>query len=133
MPPLARIAAVRAGLPVALAADLATAMAVSNEWLYQVLDFSRATMHRKARANQPLSRSEGERALGLMQLIDRVDRIVRDSGEPAGFSAAEWTARWLDQPNPALGGEPPRMLFDTAEGRELLMGLVEQMQSGAYA
>lgn len=62
-----------------------------------------------------------------------MQKIVAESGTPDGFDAARWTADWLEEPNPALGGRPPGEFMDTADGRALVSGLVAQMQSGAYA
>jgi uncharacterized protein (DUF2384 family) len=79
-----------------------------------------------------LSQDESERALGIARLIGLVEKIVGESGEPAGFDAARWTAAWLERPNNALGGKTPGDFMDTADGRALVAGLVAQMQSGAY-
>jgi uncharacterized protein (DUF2384 family) len=79
-----------------------------------------------------LSQDESERALGIARLIGLVEKIVGESGEPAGFDAARWTAAWLERPNNALAGKTPGDFMDTADGRALVAGLVAQMQSGAY-
>ena len=80
-----------------------------------------------------MSADEGERALGLARLIGQVTHVVQESGNPEGFDAATWTADWLEQPNPALGGKAPGQYMDTADGRELVSSLIARMQSGAYA
>ena len=67
------------------------------------------------------------------QLVALVDRVVRESGEPKGFSAGQWAAQFLDAPSAALGGQRPRDLVTTSEGRDAVLRLVMQMQSGAYA
>ncbi len=63
----------------------------------------------------------------------QADNIVRESGEPEGFSAAEWVASWLQRRHPALGGRRPGELMDTADGRKLVTDLLARQQSGAYA
>jgi uncharacterized protein (DUF2384 family) len=65
--------------------------------------------------------------------VGQVQALVRESGNPEGFDAAQWTATWLQRPNPALGGRTPGDYMDTADGRELVASLVAQMQGGAYA
>ncbi len=128
-----RIALVKAGLPARLLTQLADDMQIPRERLYRWLGIARATANRKIKAEELLSQDESERVLGLARLIGLVDKIVSESGEPAGFSATRWTAAWLEQPNPALGAKAPGDFMDTADGRAMVAGLVAQMQSGAYA
>jgi len=66
-------------------------------------------------------------------LVQIVSRIVRESGDSLGFNAAKWTFEWLSNPNPALGGVRPSKYLGTRDGRVLVVSLVRQMQSGAYA
>lgn len=62
-----------------------------------------------------------------------VERIVKESGSvTTSFKADEWVARWLREPLSALGGKPPIDLLDTPDGREVVIGLIAKMQSGAY-
>ncbi|WP_201314350.1 MbcA/ParS/Xre antitoxin family protein [Dyella sp. EPa41] len=69
--------------------------------------------------------------LGLVTVIVTV--IVSESGEPAGFDAARWLDDWLHHPVPALGKKLPIDYLDSDAGCELLVQLLRQMQSGAYA
>jgi putative toxin-antitoxin system antitoxin component (TIGR02293 family) len=128
-----RIGIVKAGLPARLLTTLADDMHVTRERLYRWLGIARATANRKVKADEVLSQDESERALGIARLVGLVEKIVAESGEPAGFDAARWTAAWLERPNNALGGKTPGDFMDTADGRALVAGLVAQMQSGAYA
>ena len=59
--------------------------------------------------------------------------MVAESGEPAGFDAGAWLARWLTEPLPSLGGTRPADLLDTMEGQGLVSTALAQLQSGAYA
>lgn len=68
----------------------------------------------------------------LKELVDLVTRMVTESGAPARFDAAGWTARWADSPVPALGGQRPRDVMTTPEGRALVLRLLRSMQSGAF-
>ena len=86
----------------------------------------------KAREDEPQCADEGSRALGIASLIAKVRTMVEESGEPEGFEAAKWVARWLDRPLPALGGQRPDELMDTPDGRALVSHIVDCMQSGAY-
>lgn len=80
-----------------------------------------------------LNQDESERVLGIARLVGQVDNMVRESGNPEGFNAATWVAKWLDRPQPALGGMRPAELMDTADGRGIVSDLIARMQSGAYA
>lgn len=131
--PVDRIGIVKEGLPARLLTGLADDMAVPRERLYGWLGIARATANRKVRSDDVLSQDESERALGVARLVGQVEKIVAESGRPAGFDAAKWTAQWLERPNNALGGQSPGEFLDTADGRALVAGLVGQMQSGAYA
>ncbi len=128
-----RIAMVRHGLPASLLTTLADDMQVARERLYGWLGIARTTANRKIRDDGTLSPDESERALGIARLVGQVQKIVADSGQPEGFDAARWTAEWLAQPNPTLGGRTPGEFMDTADGRALVAALVAKMQSGAYA
>jgi len=128
-----RIGMVKEGLPARLLTTLASDMHVPRERLYGWLGIARTTANRKVKGGELLSQDESERALGIARLVGQVQKIVAESGAPDGFDAARWTADWLEEPNPALGGRSPGEYMDTADGRALVSGLVAQMQSGAYA
>lgn len=131
--PLQRVHVVREGVPAAALGALALDMGVAREKLYVTLGVPRATMDRKLRQQKRLDPDESERVVGMARLVGQVEQIVRDAGATPDFDAAKWVAAWLDRPLPALGGQRPGTLMSTAEGREIVAGLVAQMQSGAYA
>lgn len=133
IPPIVRVDLVRSGVPADVVTVIAAAMGIAKTKLYSTLGVSRATVERKVRERKRLSPDDGERFLGIARLIGQVDQIVRESGDPEGFDAARWVAAWLDRPLPALGGRRPATLMDTADGREIIAGLIAQIQSGAYA
>jgi len=128
-----RIGIVKQGLPAIILVTLANDMSVPREVLFGWLGIPRATANRKVRENAVLTQNESERALGIARVVGQVSKIVLESGNDEGFDAAKWTAAWLDRPNPAFGGRRPGGYMDTTDGRELVAGLVAQMQSGAYA
>lgn len=133
---MARIRLVRAGVPSRRVQDVANALGWSKERLYDALGVARATVDRKIREDRPLTPSEGERLLGLAQLIRHAARLYEESGDPdvrpPAFDAARWLGEWLAEPNAALGGERPAALLDTADGRELVGRLLEAMRAGTY-
>lgn len=128
-----RVRAVKQGLPATLPGDMASRMGMSKERLYATLGLPRATVERKARNSKPLSADESSRVLGIGHLVGQVQRMVEQSGQPEGFDAAVWVARWMERPVPALGGLKPADLMDTAEGQGIVSNLLSRTQSGAYA
>ncbi|HKT60269.1 MAG TPA: antitoxin Xre-like helix-turn-helix domain-containing protein [Gemmatimonadales bacterium] len=133
MAPIRRVALVKEGAPPEAVDMLAQRMAITRERLYTMLGVPRATIKRKQREGSRLSQDESERVVGLARLVGQVEQMVHDSGDPKGFDAGRWVAAWLDRPLPALGGVQPSTLMDTAEGREIVSGLLAQMQSGTFA
>jgi len=75
--------------------------------------------------------TDRERAIG--RLVQRVQTIVEESGNPVGFDAAKWTAAFLSRPMPALGGKAPNEFLGTQEGQALIENLILRMQTGAYS
>lgn len=131
--PQTRIDIIRKGVPASSIADLSARMGINKEVLLAILGMSRATINRKEKNVTRLSKDESERVLGIEMLIGRVQAMVEQSGQPAGFDAARWVADWLANPVPALAGATPASYMDTFEGQKLLADLLAQSQSGVYA
>ena len=108
-------------------------MSISKARLADTLGVARSTVDSKALKRKLLSPNEGSRVLGMASLIGQVHTMVCESGNPEGFNAAEWVARWIDRPLPALGGLRPAQLMDTFDGQALVSSMVARMQSGAYS
>ncbi|VTU20642.1 putative toxin-antitoxin system antitoxin component [Variovorax sp. PBL-H6] len=131
--PLERVELVKAGVPAQMAVTVAKAMGVSKDSLYQTLGLPRATIDRKLKDGKALSRDESSRVLGIARLVGQAQAIIDESGEPAGFNAAQWVGQWLAQPVGALGGRTPGELMDTAEGQAIVSNLLDRAVSGAYS
>lgn len=131
--PLTRVRMIKDGLPADYLDQLSRRMKMPKERLLPTLGIAPATVSRKVREAKPLSSDDSERALGMARLVGQVEAMVEDSGNPEGFSAAEWVAQWLEEPLPALGGRRPSDLMDTAEGQAMVSNLLARMQGGAYA
>jgi len=82
---------------------------------------------------QVFTTADSERVLGLKEIIEEVEDIVRESGTGESFDARHWLKEWLGRPQAALGGHRPDELLDTSEGLQLVRNTIRQMQSGAYA
>jgi hypothetical protein len=66
------------------------------------------------------------------EIVDQVDKMVAEFGNPEGFDSRRWVNQWLDRYVPALG-DKPRSLLGTAEGRALVKNVLAMSWSGAYA
>jgi uncharacterized protein (DUF2384 family) len=95
--------------------------------------FEKEPLEHVTKKNQHLAAKESPRVLGIRRLIGQTQTMVETSGHPDGFDAAAWVAQWLDQSLPALGGQRPAGLMDTAEGQAIVSSMLSRAQSGAYA
>lgn len=131
-----RLQVIKHGVPAVKVYDLASALNVSQDEMMRRLGLSKLTVSRKVQTGDTLSVEQGERVVGMSKLVGLVQTIVDESGEPGSsrnFNAKAWLAKWLSEPNLALGGALPSTYLDTREGQEILGTLIRQMQSGAYA
>jgi putative toxin-antitoxin system antitoxin component (TIGR02293 family) len=131
--PTQRIDTIRAGLPAAAARGFLAGLDLPLGALMQGLAIAPATFNRKVARGESLSPAESERILGLSALVDKVQTMVEESGDPTGFDAAAWLSSWLAEPVPALGWQRPLDLLDTMAGQQLVHDTLDRMQSGAYA
>jgi hypothetical protein len=76
---------------------------------------------------------EGERTPGIAQLVSQVEALVKASGNDGEFDARKWIDRWLEQSNPALGGQRPGRYMNTAEGRAIVSNLIALGAGGGFA
>lgn len=131
--PLSHVRFVKEGVAPRVIDGLADGLNLSKDRLMTVLGLRRETIRRRTKANEALSAEESSRVLGIGRLIGQVQAMVEASGDPEGFDAAAWVGAWLDRPLPALGGQRPAELMDTAEGQAVVANLLARAQSGAYA
>lgn len=128
-----RIHALEAGVPSKLLTILVEDMGVPQKTLCEWTGIAPATATKKLSTGQFLSPNESEKALGIAQLIGKVETLVKASGNEDAFNASEWTAQWLGQPNPALGGQSPRRYLKTATGQAIVSDLIAQGASGSFS
>jgi putative toxin-antitoxin system antitoxin component (TIGR02293 family) len=133
LPPLERIKLIKRGISARWFLKVSERMGMSKRSLYKTIGVAKATVTRRARHNSRLDENATERVLAMMTLLGQVESMVEESGTIEGFDASAWTADWLASPQPALGGNRPGDLMDTADGRALVSDLLARMQSGAYA
>jgi len=80
-----------------------------------------------------LAKKHSNRAQAEADLLRLIEKIIQESGDAESFNASAWLKRWLSAPNPALNSATPNSHMGTKEGRSLVAGLLEKMQSGAFA
>ncbi len=100
---------------------------------FKALNLPVATINKKAKQGETLSADESERVVGVAKLVGQLEAMIEESGDPEGFDARAWLARWLSEPLAALGGARPGDLVDTMEGQGLVSAALAKIQSGAYA
>jgi putative toxin-antitoxin system antitoxin component (TIGR02293 family) len=124
---------IRQGVPAVNVEALGATLHLDKGIVTNVLGLPRSTVDKKIKEDKDLTPEQSERVLGLQRLIGQVEVIVTESGDPTGFDAGEWLARWIQRPLPALGGRKPDEFLDTVVGQQLISKLLAQVQSGAYA
>ena len=131
--PLERIDMVRRGIPASEAKRIFSDLPIGQGAGLAALNLSVATVNKKAKSGELLSAEESERVVGFAKLVGQLESMIEESGDPAGFDAKAWIARWLTEPLPAFGGARPADLIDTMEGQGLVSDALAKVQSGAYA
>jgi putative toxin-antitoxin system antitoxin component (TIGR02293 family) len=131
--PLERIDMIRRGISASEAKRIFADLAIGQGAGFKALNLSTATVNKKARQGDTLSPEESERIVGFARLVGQLEAMIQESGDPAGFNARAWMARWLTEPLPALGGTRPADMMDTMEGQGLVSAALAKIQSGAYA
>ncbi len=131
--PMRQIEMIRRGIPALTVKRIAGDLRIEQDTLLRALNLSVATLNRKVAQAKNLPADESERIAGIARLVGQVEAMVKESGDPEGFNAAEWLSRWLREPLPALGGQMPIKLLDTMAGQALVSQALSRIQSGAYA
>jgi putative toxin-antitoxin system antitoxin component (TIGR02293 family) len=124
----------RQGVRGRLLKDIAQEMAIPASRLFTIIGVPKATAEKKASSNEVIAGAGGQAALGLVRLLGIAQSIVDDSTADAArsFDAAKWLGRWIERPQPALGGKRPADLLDTPTGLEVVSRTLGAIESGAY-
>jgi putative toxin-antitoxin system antitoxin component (TIGR02293 family) len=131
--PLQQIEMIKGGISAIVVKQIAGDLSIDQNGVLRALNLKTATLNRRVAKDENLPADESERVIGLARLVGQVEAMVRESGDPEGFNAAEWLSRWLREPLPALGGQMPITLLDTMAGQALVSQALSRLQSGAYA
>lgn len=129
-----RIRLEREGVPSIIVQDLIDDIGVSSADFQRYVGVAKATFTKKMKEMSMFSGTTGQSVVGLMDLINKVEDMlsVEDTPEARNFDVERWVGRWIQKPQPALGGLPPAEFLDTPSGRESVMRILGAMQSGAY-
>ena len=132
--PMDQVELEREGLPAAVVADLAQLMAVPRMRIFEMMKVPRATMEKRIADAGVLTGVANSRALNLLRLLAHAREILMDStsAEAEGFDVARWLGRWIETPQPSLGGKKPADLLDTEAGVGLVDRTLGAMRSGVY-
>jgi putative toxin-antitoxin system antitoxin component (TIGR02293 family) len=114
--------------------DLSKRMEISQLHVFDMIGVPKATAEKKVSAGEVISGSGGQAAIGVAKLIAKAKDIVASStaAEAKDFDAAKWLGRWLEIPQPALGGRKPSELLDTPTGLDVVLKVLGAIESGAY-
>ena len=114
--------------------DLSRHMSIPASRFYTIIGLPKATAEKKAAEQALVSGSSGHSAIAITKLIGMVEAIATSGSpvKPADFDAAKWLGKWIERPQPALGGCAPADLLGTPTGIEIVARLLGAMQSGAY-
>jgi putative toxin-antitoxin system antitoxin component (TIGR02293 family) len=132
--PLQIVEIERQGVPGAFITELARRMELPASRLLGMLRIPKATALRKTAGDAMIDGRAGLAAVGLVRLLGLAQEIVRDSTAPEAqdFDTVKWLGRWIERPQPALGGRRPAELLDTPTGVSLVAQVLGALQSGAY-
>ncbi len=124
----------RTGVEGVLIRILAKRLDIPSTRLVSVLGIAKSSAARKIASGGTIKASSGQAAIGMVKLLGIAKEIVAQSTAPEAvhFDAAKWLGRWIERPQPSLGGVKPADLLDTPTGVELVARLLRSIGSGAY-
>lgn len=132
--PADRMQAERAGVDAGFLKRFAKRLGIDYTRMFEVVGVPKATAEKKVASNEAIAGAPGQAALGLVRLLGIADEIVAQStaAEAANFDTAKWLGRWLEIPQPALGGRKPADVMDTPTGVAAVAQILGAIESGAY-
>lgn len=132
--PLELVEIERRGVTGSFVKTLARHLGMPAVRMFTVLRVPKATAEKKAAEGGTLNGRAGQCAIGMARLLGIAQNHVASStaAEAATFDAAKWLGRWLEHPQPSLGGRKPADLLDTPTGHDVVARLLGSIASGAY-
>jgi len=132
--PLQLVELERRGIDGRFLKDLSNRMDIPQRDVFEMIGVPKATAEKKVAAGEVISGSGGQAAIGIARLIAKAADIAANStaAEARDFDVARWLGKWLQSPQPALGGRRPSELLDTPTGLDVVLRLLGAIESGAY-
>lgn len=114
--------------------DLSKRMEIPSSRIFTILGVPKATAEKKAAAGERVAGRGGQAAIGMVKLLGIAQEIVANSTAPEAheFDATRWLGRWIERPQPALGGRKPADLLDSPTGVEVVARLLGSIESSAF-
>lgn len=124
----------RSGVIGSFIKNLSKRMELPASRMFTIIRVPKATAEKKAAAGQMVAGSAGQATIGLVRLLAIAEKVVANSTakEAKGFDTAKWLGRWIERPQPSLGGHKPADMLDTPTGVEIVARLLRSIESGAY-
>ncbi|MFN0121678.1 MAG: antitoxin Xre/MbcA/ParS toxin-binding domain-containing protein [Blastocatellia bacterium] len=114
---------IRAGLKFTALESLQRRYQIPLAQLQTLLGISDRTLARR-RIQKLLSQSESDRLYRIARLGARAEEVL---------GSADAAARWLKEPQPALGAETPLAQLDTDEGAQMVGDILGRIEHGVYS
>ena len=134
MTPLQRVTLERRGVESWVLGELAGQTHLPATRLFEIVGLPKATANRKTKSKQQITGSSAYAALAMMDLLAKAEQIAANSTAPEArsFDVGAWLGRWIEVPQPALGGRRPSELLATPTGAGLVLRLLGALESGSY-
>jgi len=132
--PMQLVEVERTGVSGVLLKDMARQINIPVLRLYDIVGVPKATAEKKASENEVIAGAGGQAAIGMARLLGIAQAIVDNSTSALArdFDAAQWLGRWIELPQPALGGRRPADLLDTPTGINVVARVLGAIESGAF-
>lgn len=130
--PMEMVDVERKGVDARILSALSDQLHLSKLRVFSIVGGPKATMEKKIKTGAVLDGTAGQASIGLARLYARAQELAQNVQAPADFDSAEWLGRWIEIPQPALGGQKPAELISSPTGLGLVLRLLGAMESGAY-
>lgn len=119
-----RLRQIKEGVSSSLIAGVRIVFGIKESGLTILLNASASTLDRRIREKKPLDSVASER-------LDRIAAVTSLAEEV--FESREGAAKWMSQPNKALGGTAPIMLCETEIGAKQVRRVLHALEWGGAA
>lgn len=132
--PMQIVSIQRCGVDGRFLVDFSRDLDVPKTRMFVFIGLPRATAEKRVAAGTRITGLPGQATLGIVKLLGMAQEIFADSTDPAAaeIDVKRWLGAWLQRPQPALGGQAPAQLLDTAAGLAMVERVLGALRSGAY-